>query len=527
MTQQAPAENNTPSMSDYVDELEERKARALQMGGADKVARQHGRGRLTARERVELLVDPGSFTEVGLLAHSDLPEAETRTPADGKVAGIARIDGRMVVVSATDVTVLAGAAGRVASRKSHFLARLAFDKGYPIIKLDEGGGARVPDILGSDGILASDSSPADYSPRRRRVPMVTAILGDGFGETAWDSAYSDFVVQRKGTAMAVSGPRALEVATSERATEEELGGWELHARVTGLVDMACDEEAECLDAVRRFLSYLPSHCEQLPPRAAGDPEADARQGRLEEIVPVQPRRAYGMHKVLEVLFDAGSLFEVKPLLDRSVVTALARLDGAPVGVMASNPMFNGGALGALACDKMTALIALCDSFHLPLVMLSDTPGFFVGRKAEEAGVSGRIVRQWMALAEATVPKISVVLRKGYGGGYFSLGAHGMNMDFNLAWPTADIGFVAPEVATNIAHARRIAAADDPEALRASLTEDMRRASAPWRAAGRFLLHDVIRPRDTRAALLKCIDIARGARRGGFSERRLASWPTTF
>jgi len=514
------------SMSDHIAELEQRRARALEMGGPERIARQHARGRLTARERIEALVDPGSFVEFGLLAHSDIPEAEAKTPADGKVCGVARLDGRLVTLTATDATVFAGATGRIGSKKIHMMTRLALDKGYPIVKLDEGGGVRVPDILGSDGIYSSASSPTDYADRRRRVPMVTAVLGDGFGETAWDAAYSDFVVQRKGTCMAVSGPRALEVATSERSTEEELGGWELHAKVTGLVDVAMDDELGCLAALRRFLSYLPSNHEALPPRTAGDPEAAARQEKLEQIVPAEPRRAYSMHKVLEVLFDRDSLFELKPLLDRTVITALARLDGQPVGVLASNPMHYGGALGAIAPDKMTSLIATCDSFHLPLILLSDTPGYFVGKKAEEAGVSGRIVRQWVALAQTTVPKVSVVLRKGYGGGLFSMGAFGMDMDFHYAWPTADIGFVAPEVAVNIAHARRIAASDDPDALRAQLTEEMQRASAPWRAAGKLYVHDVIRPRDTRATLITSLELARGTR-SGFSERRLSGWPTSF
>jgi len=514
------------TMSDYIGELEERKARALEMGGAEKVARQHARGRLTARERIDKLVDPGSFVEYGLLAHSDMPEAEAKSAAEGRICGVAKVDGRMVAVSAIDMTVYAGAAGRVGSKKVHMLVQLAMEKGYPIVKLDEGGGVRVPDILGSDGIVSLPSAPPDYAPRRRTVPMATAILGDGFGETAWDSAYSDFVVQLKGACMAVSGPRAIEIATSERSTEEELGGWELHAKVTGLVDQAHDEEAECIDAIRRFLSYLPSNHVQLPPRGTADPEAAGRQDKLEQIVPTEPRRAYSMHKVLDVLFDAGSVFELKPLLDRSVITALARIDGIPVGVMASNPMFNGGAMGAYAPDKMTNLITLCDSFHLPIIMLSDTPGLFVGKRAEEAGVSGRVVREWVALAEASVPKISMVLRKSYGGGHFCMGAYSMNCDFNFSWPTGDIGFVAPEVAVNIAHARRIAASDDPDATRASLTDEMRRGSAPWAAAGKLYLHDVIRPRDTRATLLTSIAIARGAR-GGFSQRRLANWPTTF
>ena len=510
-------------MSEHIAELEKLEAHSRAMGGPQKVAKHHASGRLTARERIDGLVDPGSFVELGLLAHSDIDEAAERTPADGKVCGVGRIDGRLAAVCAYDATVLAGAGGRVGTRKVQHLLRLAVENGYPIVMLHEGGGARIPDILGSDGILSSPGM-IEHALRMRRVPMVTAVLGDGFGQTSWDAAFSDFTVQRKGTCLAVSGPNAIQVATGENTPPEELGGWEMHAKTTGLADLACDDEPGCLATIRAFLSYLPSHCEELPPRIAGDDDAMNRQEALEQIVPIEPRRGYSMHKVCDVLFDKGSLFEIKPLLDRSVITALARLNGAPVGVVASNPMYNAGALGAGACSKITDLIVLCDSFHLPLILLSDTPGFFVGKKAEEAGVSGRITNQWTAFAQATVPKISVVLRKGYGGGYYSLGAHGMGADLNIAWVTADVGFVAPEVAVNIVHSKRIAASNEPQALRERLTEELRYASAPWRAAGKYFLHDVIRPRDTRDRLLAGLAI--GRRRTGFSERRLANWPTS-
>lgn len=512
--------------------LTQRRADALRMGGVAKLARTRERGALNARERLAQLLDEGSFFEVGMLNHSDVPGMEERTPADGKVCGIGRIAGRPVVAKADDVTVLAGTGGRVGSAKSKTLIQFAIDKGYPIINLGEAGGARLPDIQGSDG-LSSMTVGISGSQRCRQVPMVAAILGECFGSPSWHAAFADFVVQLKGSCMAVSGPRVLEIATGEKVSNEELGGWLLHAKVTGLADRAGDTEDDCLALIREFLSYLPSHGDELPPSAAPEPAASAapRQARLNTLVPEAARRAYDMRELVRILVDDQRFFELKPDFDRSVITALARIDGQVVGVIANNPLYSAGAMGPDGCAKCTSFICLADSFNIPLVFLHDTPGFFVSKAAEQRGMPGKIINFIEALALATVPKVAVVVRKSYGMAYGNMAGAGMGADFVFAWPGADISFMAPSVAVNVI--APAPATDDPQLLaahaqrQAELREELHATSAPWRAAGLGYIDDVITPDDTRRVLIESLALARGQRRGGLSQRRLAAWPTSF
>ena len=518
--------------TDRNEELARRRAHALAMGGAAKLQRTRERGALNARERIARLLDADSFFELGMLAHSDVPGMEARTPADGKVVGVGRVDRRPVLVKADDVTVLAGAGGRIGSQKSKTAVQLAIDKGYPIVNLGEAGGARLPDIQGSDG-LSSMTVGTTLSKRLRKVPMAAAILGECFGSPSWHAAFADFVVQLKGSCMAVSGPRVLEIATGEKVDNEALGGWKLHATVTGLVDMAGETEDECLAMIRAFLGFLPSHAQQLPPRA--EPEAAetvaTRQARLLTLVPEQSRRAYDMREVVRTLVDDQHLFELKPLFDRSVITALARIDGHPVGVIATNPLFSAGAMGPDGCAKCTSFIVLCDSFNIPLVFLHDTPGFFVGKSAELRGMPGKIINFVEALSQATVPKVAVVVRKSYGMAYGNLAGSGMGADFVFAWAGADISFMSRDVAVNVISPLDAAASPElqatQEARREQLREELHTTSAPWRAAGLGYIDDVIRPDQTRQVLVESLTLARGARHGGLSEHALAGWPTSF
>lgn len=512
-------------MKNPLDELEQRKAKALQMGGADKLARQRERGAMNARERIAKLLDEGSFFELGLLNHSDMPGMEERTAADAKVAGYGRIDGRTVAVAADDNTVLAGSGGRVGGLKSKRLLGLAVEKGYPLINLGEAGGARIPDILGSDG-LSSMTIGMDVAQRCRQVPMAAAIFGECFGSPSWYAALSDFVVQVKGSCMAVSGPRVLEMATGEKSTNEELGGWELHARVTGLADRAAEDEAHALAIIREFLSYLPSSARELPPVYRTDEQADARQAKLDSFLPESPRHGYDMHEIITTIVDGGHFFPLKPDFDRSVITGLARIDGRSVGIVANNPRHAAGAMGPDGCDKCASFVALCDSFNVPLIFLHDTPGFFVGKAAEQKRMPGKIINFIEALSLATVPVVSLVVRKSYGMAYGNMGGTGMGTDFVYAWPTADIGFMAPEVAANVVAGPKIRNAPDPKAVMDKVIEEIRQASTPWRAAGLHHLDDVIRPADTRRVLIRSLELARGTD-GGRSQRKLAAWPTSF
>ena len=521
---------DTPA-SEREEELQRRRAQALQMGGADKLEQIRARGALNARERVAQLLDAGSFLELGQLAHSDVPGMAERTPADGKIIGFGRIDARPVLVKADDVTVLAGTGGRIGSLKARKAAQLAIDKGVPIINLGEAGGARLPDIQGSDG-LSSMTVGTTLSHRLRKVPMASAILGECFGSPSWHAAFSDFVVQLKGSCMAVSGPRVLEIATGEKVSNEELGGWQLHASVTGLVDRAADTEQECMALIREFLGYLPSNAQQPPP--AVEPEvaaqAAARQAGLGRMVPEQSRRAYDMRHVLRALVDHQHLFELKPQFDRSVITALARLDGQSVGLIASNPLFSAGAMGPDGCAKCASFIVLCDAFNIPLVFLHDTPGFFVGKAAEQRGMPGKIINFIEAVSLASVPKVAVVVRKSYGMAYGNLAGAGMGGDFVFAWPGADISFMARDVAVNVIRPLRTSLSEDDqrtfEARREALRNELYLGSAPWRAAGLGYIDDVIAPEQTRQTLIDALAIARG-QRGGIGQHLLAAWPTSF
>jgi acetyl-CoA carboxylase carboxyltransferase component len=509
----------------HLDELAAREARAKEMGGADKVARQRGKGRLTARERIEALLDAGSFDERGLLATSDLPEAADKTPADGKVTGFGAIDGRMVFVTADDVTVLAGAGGRVGVGKQLKGFKYAAQKGYPCICLGDAGGARVPDIMGSAGMMSMVYPIKDAEPRDRRVPLVTAILGECFGGTAWTASVSDIVIQVKGTAMCVGGPSILEIATGEKASTEELGGWELHARTTGQVDLFAEDDAECLALVRKVLGYFPDSALAPSPRLRGEGRREGRIDNVFDFVPADPRATYDMHRLVDAVCDPGSVLELKPFFDGSLITALARIDGRVVGVIANNPKVTAGAMGPGACQKATSFLCLCDSFHIPLVFLHDTPGFFVGRRAEEGAMPLRIMNWIEALAQASVPRISVIVRKSYGMAHCNMSGGNMGSDVLLAWPNADVSFMAPAVAVNVVYGRKLQELPDPAAARDAYMEEISRANAPWDAAGRNFIDRVIDPRDTRTEIARALARAAGPDgQGGRSRRRLANWP---
>jgi acetyl-CoA carboxylase carboxyltransferase component len=450
---------------------------------------------------------------------------EAKTPADGKVVGYGEIGGRTVVVKANDVSVLAGSGGRIGHRKSDRMMHLALKRGCPIVNLGDAGGARIPDIQGSDG-MSSMTITNRPSMRKRRVPMAAAIMGECFGDPSWMAALADFVVQVKGTCMAVSGPRVLEIATNEQVSNEELGGWRLHATVTGQADRVAEDEDDCFRIIRDFLSYLPQNADELAPAGPPDDSCGPRQQKLLEILPEKSNQTYDMQRLIRILVDHEQVFEIKPDFDPSVITCLARMDGRSVGIVANQPLRNAGAMGPDGCDKCVSFIVLCDSFNIPLIFLHDTPGFLVGLAAERKRMPGKIINFIHALSYATVPRVSVVIRKSYGMANCNMGGAGMGMDFVFAWPTADISFMGPEVAANVVYGPKIAAADDPEAVRAKAVQELKLASAPWRAAGLNLLDDVIDPRDTREVVIRSLSLA-GGRSGGIGRHLMANWPTSF
>lgn len=508
------------SKADGIAELERRRELALGMGGPERIAAVHAKGRLTARERVAALVDADSFVELGMLAHSDRPEVGERAPADAAVTGVGTVDGRKVAVIANDTTVMAGSTGKVGARKQGQLMSLAARKGYPLVMLGDANGGRLPDLLGSDFAASAGTDEGEHFLGIRvtgdAIPRVTAILGNAYGDPALWAGSSHFVVMAEGCSVALSGPSLVAASTGASTTHEELGGKQMTARTTGVVTRVEPDEHEVMASIRRFLSYLPSNASQPAPHAAPKPPRTPGD-KLLEIVPDRGRRGYDMRKVVDAVVDEDSFFELHPDHARSLVCGLARIEGRPVGIIGNQPKFLGGVLDAPALEKSTRLVKLCTAFGLPVVFLQDLPGVLIGVDSERQGVARRIIELFEAIARSPVPKVTVVVRKAFGFGYIALGGASMGTDYVVAWPNAEIGFMAADNGVQVVHARRIREVREAEgeeaaaALAEQLEVEMHNAFAPWQAATQSFIHDVIRPQDTRQAVVDGLFVACGYR----------------
>ncbi len=507
--------------------LARKKARALEMGGAAKIERQRARGHSNARERIDMLLDDGSFLEVGLLNHSDIPGMEEKTPADSKIGGYGKIDGRTVVVVANDFTVLAATSSRVAGRKEGDLKLASRRYGYPLIYLGEAGGARMPDIMGARGLASFGGGGYDtylqLMSRIRQTPMVTAIMGECYGMPTWMACLSDFVVQVKGSAMGVSGPRILELALSETVTDEELGGWQVHGEITGMADGIAENETDCFQLIRRYLGYMPATCKDAPPVYAVSEGSGEDMPEILDLLPEKRNRTYDMNRLLACIVDKDSLFPIKPAFGASVITSLARIGGRTVGIVANQPMVGAGAMDTDGIDKVISFLCLCDSFNIALLFFHDIPGFLVGSVAEKKRVAARVMNYMNALGLVTVPKIAVIVRKTYGMAFWNMCGSGCAADFMVAWPTAEMSFVSPEIAANVVFGGKSPAAGQDQEEWQKLVRQMVDDASPYGAAGMHYIHDVIDPRETRSYLMKTLSIC-GERVG---EHRLANWPTKF
>ncbi|HEX4108978.1 MAG TPA: carboxyl transferase domain-containing protein [Solirubrobacteraceae bacterium] len=509
-----------------VAELQRRREHAEAMGGAERIARHHESGRLTARERIDLLVDPGSFRELGLLAlperrpesadeggaagHSPATRAPRRSPyggADGIITGWARIGGRRAAVIAVDATVLGGTTAYVNAEKLMRTCRRASEAGLPVVVLADADGGRMPDVMGwrMGGLPLEFGTLLATPPGRPTILRLCAALGPCFGDAGLEATAAHIAVMTPGASIALSGTEVVETSIGERLSNVELGGPDVAAAVSGQVEMVAETEPEAIALLRRALSYLPDHAGQPAPRAdplapAADPET------LLEVVPVDRRRGYDVRKVLDAVLDAGSLLEYGARKGRSLICGLARIEGEPIGVAASQPMQRGGVLDVPALEKLLAFVRLCDTFNLPIVTLHDVPGLMIGAEAERRGLLRMLETITVAQAHAGVPKISVVMRKSYGGGYFVMNGRQTTPDLLVAWPTAELGFMAPEAGVRTVHRRELeqAFADGGEqardALLEQLIEEWAHQSEPWEAAAHLYLDDVIDPRDTRRTI---------------------------
>ncbi len=505
------------------EDLARRRERIVrEMGSPDRIQRQHDKGRLTIRERLDLLFDGGSFREIGTFAVSEQPDVRDRTPGDGKIGGWGAIDGRPATACGDDVTVLHGSSSVVGGDRMKRIYDQSLRQGVPFVYFGETGGARLPDSLGSAGF--SKIHPGlESGRRRRRIPLATAIVGESFGGSSFHAAYSDFVVQVRGSALNVSSPRVIEIATGERISLQELGGVDVHLDRTGQIDQAADSEEEAVDLIKRFLSYMPSNCWELPPTADYDePQPDPG---LADLVPTRRQRAYDMHRVISRVVDGGEMLELKPRFGREMITALARIGGRTVGIIASNPMFGAGALTPDCCDKGAQFICLCDSFNIPLVFLTDVPGFIVGSQPEWDRLLHKAIMFLEALVLASVPRITVVLRKAFGLAYFSLSGGSMDNALITAWPGAEISFMDPAVGVNVVHAKDIAEAQDGDQFRQDKINEWTLGHEPWGAAGLMNLDEIIDPADTRQWLAEAIQRFQVTPPQTGQTKELASWPT--
>jgi acetyl-CoA carboxylase carboxyltransferase component len=506
-----------PDTRRLLAEVEGRRASVMDAARPKAVAKQHAGGKKTARERIEALCDPGSWREFGALVTAAADTEATRdleAPADGIVTGIGKIDGRWVVISSQDFTVYGGSSSVIGTLKLFRAVDKAIESGFPLVRLLEGGGHRIQEGLDARHFASAKGIFHTFTRASGWIPIVAAMLGPCFAGPTNHAALADYVVMvREIATMGMAGPALVKAGTGEEIDKEALGGAALQVDETGAADLAVDTEEECFAAIRRYLSYFPANAQEATPLVrTGDP-VDRRDEALLDLVPANLRKPYDVRKVVAVLADAGSVHEIKPTHAKNIVTSLARLDGRPVGFIANNPMFAAGMLDGNACDKAAHFIALCDAFGLPLVYLVDVPGFAIGSGAEKSRMARRSAKLIHELGNATVPRMSVVLRKGYGLGYVAMcGGRGFSADASVAWPTAQICAMSVEGAVDIAYRKEIKAAADPEACRAELIEDFKDQLGAVRAAEHFGIDDVIDPRDTRRLLIETLDTTPARRR---------------
>jgi len=496
-----------------VGELRGRKKKNLAMGGPERVAKQHDKGKLTVRERLNLLFDKDSFVEFGLLAQQQAirgvePDGDA-TPADGVVTGHGLVDGRQVWVIAYDFTVMAGSIGAVGEQyKASRVRELALRYRKPIVWLLDSAGARIQEASGST-FAGTGHLFYDQVVMSGVIPQVAAMLGPCSAGTAYIPGLADFVPMVKDTSsMSLAGARLVKAATGEDVTDHDMGGSQVHCYESGVGDNEVEDDAGCIRAVRAFLSYLPSSNGEQPPwQSSGDPP-DRMVDELEKIVPTNPRAAYDVKRVIRAVFDRDSWFEIKPTWAKNIVVGLARVGGHSVGVVANQPMQKGGILDSDAADKAARFIRMCDAFNVPLVYLMDVPGFIVGSQVEKVGIIRHGAKMLYATSEATVPKITVIMRKAYGAGYYVMCGRGYQPDVLVAWPFAEISVMGPEGAVNIIFNKQVEASDTPEETRAKLIESIRAQISPYVAAGWAMIDDVIDPAETRRVIVRGLEQAR-------------------
>ena len=522
----APQVDATPL--DLIDAVQTKRRSLLDEGRAEAVAKQHGRGKWTARQRIAYLTDPGSFHETGIFAEpmrdTDV-NATVVAPADGVITGSATINGKPVMLGAMDFTILGGSVGEIGMRKLLRTVRRSGEAGIPLVLVQEGGGHRIQDGQDSRHFSQGYGIWDEMARMSGWVPIVSAMVGPCFAAATNFAAMADYVVMLRGIAqMGMAGPALVKAGTGEDVDVEQLGGADVQVTKHGIAHDYADTEEGVLDLVKRYLSFMPANAAELPPQIETHDPVDRSLGELLTLVPTNLRKPYDVRKVIQSIADVDSVMEIQPRYARNIVTSLGRLGGRAVGIVANQPMHLGGMLDTPSCEKAAHFIAVCDAYSIPLIFLVDVPGFSIGPQAEKTGLGRRSGRLLYELGSSTVPRLSVIMRKGYGAAFVAMngGQPSFQAEACVAWPTAEICAMSVEGAVDVVYRRDYQSATDPAARRKELIDLFKSRLGAIRAAEHFHIDDVIDPRDTRKFLFDTLSRSRRRRDHGFQKYRTIS-----
>jgi acetyl-CoA/propionyl-CoA carboxylase carboxyl transferase subunit len=496
-----------PTVEERIEELRAKKKAALSPGGRDSAKKQHDRGKLTARERLDMLMDKGSFVETDPFAihrAHDFGMDKKRPPGDGVITGFGTVDGRKVFVASQDFSVFGGSMGEVMAQKVCKVMDLAMQTGAPFIQINDSGGARIQEGAAS---LAGYGFIFERNVRASGViPQISVIMGPCAGGAVYSPAITDFTFMVKETAhMFITGPDVIKTVTGEEVTFEELGGAMTHASISGIAAFVGEDDEDVLQRVRYLLSFLPSNNLEDPPAYAATDDPDRLDDGLTHIVPDRAKEPYDMHEVVRRVVDDGEFLEIFPFWAMNIVIGLARLDGRSVGIVANQPKVLGGTLDIDASEKASRFVRFCDAFNIPILTFVDVPGFLPGKQQEYGGIIRHGAKLLYSFAEATVPRMTVITRKAYGGAYVVMNSKHLRADVSFAWPTAEIAVMGAEGAVNIVFRKEIDKAEDPKSKRADLIDEYKRKfSTPYAAAERGFIDDVIEPAETRRRLIQSL-----------------------
>ncbi len=495
---------------ELLEDLYKRTERIEKMGGDERIKKQHDAGKLTARERIELLLDPGSFVEINPFVekrNTDFGLDKVYLPADGVVTGYGTIDGRPVAVFAQDFTVMGGSLGEMHGFKIAYLLDFAAKVGIPVIGLNDSGGARIQE--GVDALKGYGDIFYRNSIYSGVIPQITIIMGPNAGGAVYSPAIGDFIIQTKNPSayMFITGPRVIKTVTGEEVTPQELGGWEAHAMKSGNVHLVAEDDADALRLARKLISYLPLNNLEDPPRVETGDDPARLTPEITDIIPDDPTKPYDVRDVIQAIVDNGEFLEIHAYFAPNAVVGFARIDGRTVGIVANNPKFYAGCLDIDSSDKIARFVRFCDCFNIPILTLVDVPGYLPGVQQEYGGIIRHGAKVLYAYSEATVPLVTVILRKAYGGAYLAMGSKHLGADVVYAYPTAEIAVMGPEGAAEIVFRKEIQAAEDPQKkLQEKIQEYRDRFANPYRAAARGYIDDVIDPKYTRVKVISALRI---------------------